>query len=195
MLLRLLSWLQRGGAALPVDASSPSAVASPPEDASSVVAAGPTLPPDEEDPPPPVSGVPRPPGMSIEAHVERQIEAAQRSGRFKGLRGAGKPLPDLETHDELWWVRRKLADEGVEVPLPPALQLKRELAEELARIRLLDDEGLVRAALLRLNDRIRATNARAGSGPASTVGPLDVEAWLERRRREDDSPHRSEGRP
>ncbi len=49
-----------------------------------------------------------------ESLVERQIREARERGEMDGLPGHGKPL-DLRDTSELWWVRRKLRDEGVDV--------------------------------------------------------------------------------
>ena len=52
-----------------------------------------------------------------ESLVERQIREARERGDFDDLPGRGRPL-DLSDTDELWWVRRKLADEGLPVYHP-----------------------------------------------------------------------------
>ena len=54
-----------------------------------------------------------------ESPVERQIREARERGEFDDLPGKGEPL-DLSDGDELWWVRRKLAEEGLPVYDPDA---------------------------------------------------------------------------
>src|SRR5215218_2217953 len=61
----------------------------------------------------------KPPGVGFETWVERQLREAAERGAFDDLPGAGKPIPDLDKpHDELWWVKQKLRDEGL-AWLPP----------------------------------------------------------------------------
>jgi hypothetical protein len=57
--------------------------------------------------------------LMAESLVERQIREARERGDFDDLPGRGRPL-DLSDTDELWWVRRKLADEGLPVYHPDA---------------------------------------------------------------------------
>jgi hypothetical protein len=48
--------------------------------------------------------------------VERRIQEAIARGEFDDLPGAGKPIPDLdEPVDELWWVRRWMKREGIDL--------------------------------------------------------------------------------
>jgi hypothetical protein len=63
----------------------------------------------------------KPPGVKWESWIDRQIRDAESRGAFEGLPGKGKPIADLDQPlEEMWWVRRKLRDEGVSF-LPPAL--------------------------------------------------------------------------
>jgi hypothetical protein len=58
----------------------------------------------------------------LESLVERRIREAQERGEFENLKGAGKPIPDLdEPEDELSWVKRWMKREGID--------LGKELAE------------------------------------------------------------------
>lgn len=51
----------------------------------------------------------KPPGVSWETWIERQIRQGMEQGEFDDLPGHGKPLRDIDQpRDELWWVRDKL---------------------------------------------------------------------------------------
>lgn len=77
----------------------------------------------------------KPPGVSFESWVDRQIRQAEARGEFTELPGAGKPLPEVTDtpYDELWWIKRKMAREGLSV-LPPTLALRKEAEDVLAAI-------------------------------------------------------------
>ena len=73
----------------------------------------------------------KPPGISPESWVERQIREAQERGEFDDLPGAGKPLPGVTGHyDEMWWVKEAVRREKLSA-LPPALALRKE-ADDLS---------------------------------------------------------------
>lgn len=122
----------------------------------------------------------KPFAVPVESWVDAQIARAKKRGDFDGLPGAGKPLPKRDTSDPAWWVKQKLAEENLELPLPPGLQLRKDVRAKLAAISTLADECQVREALHLLNAHIRTTNARVISGPASDIAPLDVDSWVER---------------
>ena len=109
-----------------------------------------------------------------EGFVERQIREAQARGEFSGLPGEGKPIPGLDERDELWWVKRKLAEESADF-LPPTLAVRKERDLVLDRVRATTDEAAARRLLGALNERIREVNRLATSGPPSTLAPLDVD--------------------
>lgn len=118
----------------------------------------------------------KPAGVSWESWVDRQIREAQERGEFDDLPGAGKPLPDLHRpYDELWWVRRKLREEGLSY-VPPALQLRRAVEQAREQILRARSERQVRDIVAEVNELIRRAN-RTGSagGPVGTT-PLDEEA-------------------
>ena len=103
-----------------------------------------------------------------------------RRGEFDRLPGAGKPIAGLDgAHDELWWVRRKLAEEQVEA-LPRSLQLRRRRELTVAAAMACTDEGRVRTMLEELNTEIRTLNRYGAPGPPSTLMPLDVDEFVER---------------
>lgn len=127
----------------------------------------------------------KPPGTDWESWIDQVIRDGRERGEFDDLPGTGKPLADLgKPHDEMWWVRRKVQSEGISY-LPPALALRKDREDTLARLDAEPSEARVRTLLGELNSRIRDVNSRSISGPPSTVMPLDielvVEAWREER--------------
>ena len=123
----------------------------------------------------------KPPGLAWESFVEQQIRAAQDDGQFDGLPGHGKPLPGIdEPRDDLWWLKAKLRREPVTVPLPPQLQLRKDVDDFRAALPSIAEEETVRQLVANLNHRIREINRTTVSGPPTTVAPLDVESVIER---------------
>ncbi|MFI6032911.1 DUF1992 domain-containing protein [Streptomyces sp. NPDC051315] len=128
----------------------------------------------------------KPPGVPFESWVDKQIRDAQRRGDFDRLPGAGRPLaPGTDTsYDELWWIRRKMAREGLSV-LPPALALRKEAEDALAAAYAAPSERLVRKIVTDVNVKLRAMMFRPPPGPPLGMKPYDVEAvvreWRERR--------------
>jgi DnaJ-like protein len=121
----------------------------------------------------------KPPGVSWESWTEQQIRRAQEEGEFDDLAGAGEPLPDLRgAYDPLWWVKKLVQREHLSV-VPPALQIRATVEQELEKIWTLADEEDVRARVAALNTEIAKVNATTTSGPATTVAVLDVEATVE----------------
>jgi hypothetical protein len=117
----------------------------------------------------------KPPGVKWESWVDKQIRDAERRGEFDNLAGKGKPLADIdEPLDELWWVKRKLKDEGVSF-LPPALAIRREVELTREAITGADSEERVRDLVTAINARIREVNRSAISGPPTTVMPMNVD--------------------
>jgi DnaJ homologue, subfamily C, member 28, conserved domain len=122
----------------------------------------------------------KPPGMTWETWIDRQIRQGMENGDFDDLPGHGRPLADLDViHDEMWWVRKKLRSEQVSF-LPPTLAIRKELDDTLEAVAAAGTEAEVRRLVAGINARIRQVNATATAGPPSTVGPLDVERVLER---------------
>ena len=121
----------------------------------------------------------KPPGVSWETWIDRQIREGMERGDFDGLAGHGKPLADVDRpHDELWWVRNKLQREGVSY-LPPTLALRKDVEDARDAITTATSEDEVRALVADINERIRAVNRQATSGPPSNLMPLDVERSVE----------------
>ncbi|HKY68099.1 MAG TPA: DnaJ family domain-containing protein, partial [Acidimicrobiales bacterium] len=127
----------------------------------------------------------KPPGVTWETWIDRQIRVGMESGAFDDLPGAGTPLRDLDrTRDEMWWVREKVRREKV-VHVPVTVQVRRELDAALAAIAEAPSEDAVREIVATINARVRWVNSRPVTGPPSTVAPLDAEAevraWRARR--------------
>jgi hypothetical protein len=123
----------------------------------------------------------KPQGLSWESWIDRQIRDGQERGEFDDLPGHGKPIADLDRpRDEMWWLREKLARENVTVPLPPQLEIRKDLEAAREAIRRCTSEPDVRAIVAELNDKIRHVNSHVISGPPSTVMPLDVERTVQR---------------
>ncbi|MET9828849.1 DUF1992 domain-containing protein [Streptomyces sp. NPDC006385] len=128
----------------------------------------------------------KPPGVPFESWVDKQIHDAQEHGDFDRLPGAGQPLPpDLESpYDELWWVKRKMAREGLAV-LPPALALRKEAEDALTAAYAAPSERIVRKIITDVNAKIRDMLLKPPPGPPLGRRPYDVEEvvrqWRERR--------------
>lgn len=122
----------------------------------------------------------KPPGVTWETWIERQVRRGMEDGAFDDLPGHGKPLPGLDRpRDELWWVRDKLRREGISY-LPPTLALRKDVEDARDAIEAATTEAEVRQILTEINERIRSANRLATSGPPSNLMPLDEEAALER---------------
>ncbi|MER6540563.1 DnaJ family domain-containing protein [Streptomyces sp. 900105755] len=128
----------------------------------------------------------KPPGVPFESWVDKQIQDAQRRGEFDRLPGAGEPLPAaLETsYDELWWIKRKMAREGLAV-LPPTLALRKEAEDALTAAYAAPSERIVRKIITDVNVKIRDMMFKPPPGPPLGKKPYDVEEvvreWRERR--------------
>ena len=121
----------------------------------------------------------KPPGTSFENFADAQIREAREEGLFDDLPGKGKPLNTGDAYDPLWWGKQLVAREGVSV-LPPALEIRRTVEQEMARIQGLQREDEVRAAIDSLNEKIRKVNRSNVSGPPTTQPVLDVEKVVAR---------------
>ncbi|WP_055489813.1 DUF1992 domain-containing protein [Streptomyces sp. TP-A0356] len=128
----------------------------------------------------------KPPGVSFESYVDKQIRDAQERGEFANLPGAGRPAPAVTetTYDELWWIKRKMAREGFSV-LPPTLALRKEAEDTLAAAVVAPSERVVRRLVEDLNGKIRGMMCRPPPGPPLGLKPYDIEEivreWRERR--------------
>jgi hypothetical protein len=124
----------------------------------------------------------KPPGTSWESWIEAQIRVAMEQGAFENLPGAGKPLPNLEDYDPMWWVNQLAWREQISL-LPPSLELRRKVEKELAAIGKLPDEATVRRRVAALNVEIAKINATVVEGPPTSLGTLDVDQVVARWRR------------
>ncbi len=126
----------------------------------------------------------KPPGVSFETWVEKQIREAAERGELRDLPGAGQPIPDLDKpHDELWWVRRKMKREGLSY-LPPSLVLRKEAEDALTAARRARSEAEVRRIITEINEKIRRANRLPIEGPPHNLVPYDVERVVARWRSE-----------
>lgn len=121
----------------------------------------------------------KPPGVPFESWVDRQIREAEGRGEFARLPGAGKPLPADTTYDELWWIKRKMAREGLSV-LPPGLALRKEAEDALAAAYAAPSERIARKIITEVNVKIRDMMFRPPPGPPLGMKPYDVEEVVRR---------------
>ncbi len=120
----------------------------------------------------------KPSGLSWESWIDRQVRRAAERGEFNDLPGAGKPIPDLDKpHDEMWWVKRKLRDEGLSY-LPPSLALRKEASEARAAAVRAPSEAEARRIIDGINDTIREANRTGIRGPSLMLVPFNVERIL-----------------
>jgi hypothetical protein len=130
----------------------------------------------------------KPPDTKHADWIESQIRRAEDEGAFEDLPGRGQPLPHLdEAYDPLWWAKQLVRREQLSL-LPPTLEIRRKVERFLADLPTLRRELDVRERASALDAEIRHMNARVTSGPSSVQAPLDVEALVERWRRERSQP-------
>ncbi|MGY6018661.1 DnaJ family domain-containing protein [Streptomyces spinosirectus] len=121
----------------------------------------------------------KPPGVPFESWVDKQIRDAEERGEFARLPGAGKPLPADTAYDELWWIKRKMAREGLSV-LPPGLALRKEAEDALAAAYAAPSERIARKIITEVNVKIRDMMFRPPPGPPLGMKPYDVEEVVRR---------------
>ncbi|MGW7333908.1 DnaJ family domain-containing protein [Streptomyces sp. NPDC054840] len=126
----------------------------------------------------------KPPGVSFESFVDRQIRQATERGDFRSLPGYGKPLASLDApYDEQWWIKDKLHREGFAV-LPPALALRKEAEDVREQVRAARSERRVRDVLTEINEKIAAALRMPPPGPPLGLTEFDVEAEVNTWRRD-----------
>lgn len=119
----------------------------------------------------------KPPFVTFETWVDKQIREATERGEFDDLPGTGKPLQGAnEPYEELWWVKQKMREEGlaVEAALPTPLQLRKEIERLPDTVRELPSERSVRAVVESLNLRI-VDWMRSPSGPRVRIRPVNAD--------------------
>ena len=126
----------------------------------------------------------KPQGVSRESWIDRQVRAAEERGEFDNLPGQGRPIPGLDKpHDELWWLKQLLEREQLSVT-PDGLTLCKEVEDAIERIRRQPTEAGVRRIVAETNQKIAEANAKAASGPPSSLAPFDedqvVASWKTR---------------
>ncbi|KUN05100.1 molecular chaperone DnaJ [Streptomyces yokosukanensis] len=128
----------------------------------------------------------KPPGVPFDSWVDKQIRDAQGRGDFERLPGAGEPLPTEvdSVYDELWWIKRKMAREGLSV-LPPALALRKEAEDALEAAYAAPSERIARQIIEDVNVKIKDMMFKPPPGPPLGRKPYDVEevvrTWRQRR--------------
>jgi Domain of unknown function (DUF1992) len=121
----------------------------------------------------------KPSGIPWESWIDRQVREATERGEFKDLPGTGKPIPDLDKpHDEMWWVKRKLRDEGLSY-LPPSLALRKEVSEARTAALGASSEAEARRIIEDINETIREAHRTGIRGPSLMLVPFDVDRILE----------------
>lgn len=126
----------------------------------------------------------KPPGVSFESWVDRQIHEAEQRGDFSRLPGFGKPIAGLERpYDEAWWIKQKMQREGVSM-LPPALALRKEAEDALDAASGARSAAEVRRILTEVNEKIERAIRRPPEGPPLNLKPFDVDEAVRRWRAE-----------
>ncbi|MFF9590757.1 DUF1992 domain-containing protein [Streptomyces sp. NPDC014646] len=121
----------------------------------------------------------KPPGVSFESWVDKQIRESEQRDDISRLPGFGRPIDGLAApYDEGWWIKRKLRREGVSV-LPPALALRKEAEDVREAVSRARTEAEVRRLLTGVDEKIRAAVRRPPPGPPLNLEPFDIEAMVE----------------
>ncbi|MEV5975937.1 DUF1992 domain-containing protein [Streptomyces sp. NPDC052114] len=127
----------------------------------------------------------KPPGVEFESWIDKQIREAERRGEFTSLPGSGKPLPEGPdpTTDENWWVKQKMAREGLSF-MSPTLALRKEAEDTLAAAAAAPSESMARRLVTELNEKIREALRTPPPGPPLGLTPYDLDEvardWRER---------------
>ncbi|MEU8913820.1 DUF1992 domain-containing protein [Streptomyces nigrescens] len=126
----------------------------------------------------------KPPGVTFETWIDKQIREATERGDFAGLAGAGKPLPHLDQpYDEMWWIKEKMDREHLSY-LPPTLALRKEAEDALEAAAAAPTEAALRRILTAVNERISAALRTPLEGPPLNLVPFDIDEvarkWRER---------------
>lgn len=117
----------------------------------------------------------KPPDLTFESWIDKQIRESAERGEFDDLPGAGQPIPPGAV-DDGWWLRSALKREGLSADalLPESIVLRRDRERLLDNVRGMRSEREVREAVSELNDRI-VRWLRMPSGPPVPIAPVKVE--------------------
>lgn len=125
----------------------------------------------------------KPPGVSFEGWVDHQIHEAEKRGEFASLPGFGKPLPnDNAPYDEMWWIKAKMAREGVSY-LSPVIECRKQAEDLPASLAKVTSESEVRQRVADLNKKIMDLLLMPPPGPPLGIKRLDVNEVLREWRR------------
>ena len=130
----------------------------------------------------------KPPAVSWESWIDRQIREATERGAFEDLPGAGKPIPDLDKpFDEMGWVKRKLHSEGLTYQ-PPSLAARKDAQGALEAASRASSEAELQQIIENINQRIREANRKGIAGPPIMLVPFNIERvvkeWREQRQQD-----------
>jgi hypothetical protein len=118
----------------------------------------------------------KPPGVSFETWIDKQIREAAERGEFDDLPGTGKPIPGGgRPDDEMWWIKKKMQEENLSFPLPGTLALRKEAEDTRAAAVGARTEAEARRIIGAVNDKIRESYGKTLSGPPLIQPLLDVE--------------------
>lgn len=125
----------------------------------------------------------KPPRVTFESWIERQIREATERGEFDSLAGQGRPIPGGARFDDPdWWAKSLLRREKLSA-LPPSLVLRKEFEDLSERLGRESSERVVRRILSDLNHRIRAAHRLPQQGPPLTTMPIDEDQAVRNWRR------------
>ncbi|MGW2008233.1 DnaJ family domain-containing protein [Streptomyces nigrescens] len=117
----------------------------------------------------------KPPGVTFETWIDKQIREATERGDFAGLAGTGKPLPHLDQpYDEMWWIKEKMHREHLSY-LPPTLALRKEAEDALEAAAAAPTQAALRRILTAVNERISAALRTPLEGPPLNLVPFDID--------------------
>lgn len=117
----------------------------------------------------------KPPDLTFESWLDKQVRESTERGEFDNLPGAGRPIPPGAADDD-WWLRNYLQREGVrgDALLPESIVLRRERERIQETVRDMRFEREVRDTVTELNDRI-VRWLRMPHGPYVPIGPLQAD--------------------
>jgi hypothetical protein len=109
--------------------------------------------------------------------AERQIEEAEREGKFDNLPGAGKPLdlepmPAEESARLTWWVLRILRRNDF---TPHEVRWRKQIEAMKGQIEQLTDESKLEALVRRVNALVRQLNTLGTNAIDLAVCPVELE--------------------